>query len=71
MHALHLLRSSSIHLVSGQGAYESPNSSRRFSQALRDKGIPHTLDLWGHDVNHDWPWWRKMLPLYLNERVGW
>jgi esterase/lipase superfamily enzyme len=69
--ALHLLKNASIHLVSGQGAYESPDSSRRFSQALWAKGIPHTLDLWGHDVNHDWPWWRRMLPLYLNERVGW
>jgi esterase/lipase superfamily enzyme len=70
-HSLHLLRHSSIHLVAGQGAYERPDYSRRFSQALWDKGISHTLDLWGHDVNHDWPWWRKMLPLYLNERVGW
>jgi esterase/lipase superfamily enzyme len=69
--ALDLLRSSRIHIVTGQGAYEHPDSSRRFSQALRDKGIPHQLDLWGYDVNHDWPWWRKMLPHSLAERVGW
>jgi esterase/lipase superfamily enzyme len=29
---------------------------------LKVKGIPHNLDLWGADVDHDWPWWRKMLP---------
>jgi esterase/lipase superfamily enzyme len=23
------------------------------------------LDLWGADVNHDWPWWRRMLPHHL------
>lgn len=68
---LHLLRHSSIHIVAGQGAYERPDYSQRFSDALRARDIPHTLDLWGHDVNHDWPWWRKMLPLYLGERLGW
>ncbi len=36
---------------------------------LDRKGVGHIFDLWGHDVNHDWPWWRKMLPHYL-ERVG-
>jgi esterase/lipase superfamily enzyme len=35
---------------------------------LSGKGIPHTVDLWGHDVNHDWPWWRKMLPHYLGTK---
>jgi esterase/lipase superfamily enzyme len=68
---LHLLRHSQIHIVSGQGDYERPDASVRFSQSLWDKGIPNQLDLWGKDVNHDWPWWRKMLPYYLGERVGW
>ena len=35
------------------------------SEILSQKAIPHVLDLWGHDVNHDWPWWRKMLPHYV------
>jgi len=54
-----------IIVVSGQGAYEVPDASRRLSEILSRKGIPHVLDLWGHDVNHDWPWWRKMLPHYV------
>ena len=33
------------------------------------KGIPAIVDYWGNDVNHDWPWWRQMLPHYL-ERLG-
>ena len=32
---------------------------------LQRKGIPCELDLWGHDVAHDWPWWRKQLAHHL------
>jgi esterase/lipase superfamily enzyme len=67
-HYLPLLRrADAIFILSGQGAYEAPERSRQLSQLLNAKGIPHTLDLWGHDVNHDWPWWRKMLPYYLEK----
>lgn len=69
---LHLLREQcDIHLVSGQGAYEAPHCSRRLSELLWSKGIPHNLDLWGADVNHDWPWWRKMLPYFISQKVRW
>ena len=54
-----------IVIVTGQGAYEAPNASRQLSDILNSKGIPHLLDIWGYDVNHDWPWWRKMLPHHL------
>jgi esterase/lipase superfamily enzyme len=62
-----LRRADAIFILSGQGAYEAPERSRQLSELLKSKGIPHTLDLWGHDVNHDWPWWRKMLPYYLDK----
>jgi esterase/lipase superfamily enzyme len=68
-HLDQLQHQSRIVLVTGQGAHESPDASRRFSHILNEKSIPHVLDLWGHDVNHDWPWWRKMLPHYL-EQLG-
>jgi esterase/lipase superfamily enzyme len=58
-----------ILVVSGQGAYEAPEASRTLARLLAEKGIPHELSLWGHDVNHDWPWWRKMLP-WAVERLG-
>ena len=67
---LESLRHSTIHIVTGQGRWEHPESSRRFSRLLSSKAIAHNLDLWGHDVDHDWPWWRRMLPYYLGERVG-
>jgi esterase/lipase superfamily enzyme len=62
-----LKRADAIFILSGQGAYEAPERSRQLSELLSSKGIPHKLDLWGHDVNHDWPWWRKMLPFYLDK----
>jgi esterase/lipase superfamily enzyme len=60
-----------IHIVTGRGAYEAPHKSEQLSRVLSSRGIGHNLDLWGYDVNHDWPWWRRMLPHYVGERVGW
>ena len=62
-----LQRADAIYILSGQGAYEAPERSRQLSDILNSKGIPHKLDLWGHDVNHDWPWWRKMLDYYIDK----
>ncbi|MCP9493802.1 MAG: alpha/beta hydrolase-fold protein [Pyrinomonadaceae bacterium MAG19_C2-C3] len=57
----------SIVILTGQGAFEAPERSRELSAILHTKGIPHTLDVWGHDVAHDWVWWRKMLDLYVDK----
>jgi esterase/lipase superfamily enzyme len=58
-----------IHIVTGQGDYENPEASRRLSTILTEKGIPHELDIWGYDIPHDWPSWRKMLRHYLADRI--
>ena len=60
-----LRKADSIVLVTGQGAYEAPDRTRDMCRVLSQKGIPHLCEIWGHDVNHDWDWWRKMLPYYL------
>src|SRR5688500_15092146 len=65
-----LQKADSIYILSGQGSYEAPDRSQHLSDILKSKGIPHTLDLWGPDVNHDWPWWRKMLPHTLGRILG-
>jgi esterase/lipase superfamily enzyme len=57
-----------IHIVTGQGDYENPDASRRLSAILSEKGIPHELDLWGHDMAHDWPTWRDMVKYYLSTK---
>ena len=59
----------SVLLVCGQGQWEDTTgaleSSRRLAGLLAEKGIPHELDLWGHDVPHDWPSWRAQLAHHL------
>lgn len=68
---LDLLRTScAVVIATGQGAYEDPEASRQLARVLGEKGIPHHLDIWGQDVNHDWPWWRRMLPHFLGS-LGW
>jgi len=57
-------------LVCGQGMWEDTTgslaSTRAFAGALAEKGVPHELDVWGHDVAHDWPWWRRQLAHHLH-----
>ncbi len=60
------LRDRSIILFTGQGAFEDPSRTYQLSDLLNAKGISHWLDVWGHDVNHDWPWWHKAMPIYVN-----
>jgi esterase/lipase superfamily enzyme len=57
-----------IYIITGQGNYESPEASQRLSDVLHNKQIPHTLDLWGLDIPHDWPSWRQMLPYVLETK---
>ena len=61
-------KSNHIHIVTGSGNYEDPDSSRYLSSILHSKNISHELDIWGHDIPHDWDSWRKMLPYYLQTR---
>ena len=68
---LRLIELSQIHIVTGQGAWERPEYSRRFSTLLWEKGIWNNLDVWGDDIPHDWPSWRKMLDCYVERRLGW
>jgi esterase/lipase superfamily enzyme len=59
----------SLLLVVGQGAWEDSTGSleqtRRFAALLDEKGIRHELDVWGHDVPHDWPAWRAQISHHL------
>jgi esterase/lipase superfamily enzyme len=59
----------SLILVCGQGQWEDTtgalDSTRRFAALLAEKGLRHELDLWGHDVPHDWPSWRAQLAHHL------
>jgi esterase/lipase superfamily enzyme len=76
MHGDHLdwLRSRvALVLVCGQGEWEDTTgaleSTKQFAGRLGEKGIPHELDLWGHDVPHDWPSWRAQMSHHLGRFV--
>lgn len=62
------IRNGRIVLSTGSGAYEDPEANRRFSGVLQNKGIGHLIDIWGTDVTHDWPTWRKMLPYFIDTK---
>jgi esterase/lipase superfamily enzyme len=57
-----------IHLLSGSGAYEDPDSARRLAGIFYNKGIWYDLDIWGQDIPHEWPTWRSMLPYVLGTK---
>ena len=67
-----LYRSQKSLVVCGQGAWEEPllESTRWLDTVCRSKGIPTRFEYWGYDVNHDWPWWFKMVPTYLPWLLG-
>ena len=54
----------------GQGAWEEVSTTRILDELFREKGIRVWVDYWGHDVNHDWPWWYKMVAHYVPQLLG-
>lgn len=68
-----LRRQLTLVLVCGQGMWEdttgSLDSTRAFGARLAEKGLHHELDLWGHDVAHDWPWWQRQIAHHLQRFV--
>jgi esterase/lipase superfamily enzyme len=56
-----------IIVCAGQGAWdeESLADTRHLSAICREKNIGAWIDVWGHDVNHDWPWWYKQMNYFL------
>jgi len=65
---LEKIRSGNILLATGSGNYEDPEANRRFSDVLHTKSISHQMEIWGNDIHHDWPTWKKMLPHFIGSR---
>lgn len=61
-----------IILCVGQGRWEDEllESTREMDRIMHEKGILATVDYWGYDVDHDWVWWRKQLPYFMNRIMG-
>ena len=55
------------HAVSAEKALVLDGQTCR---VLYEKGIHAQVDFWGHDVDHDWPWWYKMVAHYVPQLLG-
>lgn len=55
-----------ILIVVGQGRWEDVllESTRWLDAVMYKKGIRARFEYWGYDVDHDWPWWHKMVECY-------
>ena len=51
----------------GQGAWEDDGvrTLLNLQRIFNEKGILAWCDFWGHDVNHDWPWWFKQVRYFM------
>lgn len=67
-HLDHVRRHAHLVLVCGRGKWEDSNldDTVAFSDLLASKGISHERDVWGHDVHHEWPWWRRQLRYHVD-----
>ena len=59
-------------LVCGQGPWEEGciEETHAFAEVLQAKGISHERDIWGHDVAHEWEWWRRQAVHHLGKTFG-
>ncbi len=64
-----LYRRRRIVMCVGQGNWEEEllDSTRRMDQLLKTKQIPAWIDYWGHDVSHDWSWWRIQIGYFMKK----
>ena len=66
---LEMLQRRFVLIAHGQGRWEDPGESWRMARVLGAKGVPNRVDAWGHEYDHDWPTWHRMLPGYLHSLV--
>lgn len=59
-----------IHIVTGCGPWEDATPSYQLSALLSAKGISHSLDDWGPQGGHDWPYWKNQMREYVG-RLSW
>ena len=60
-------RQAEIIVCTGLGAWEQDGlpSYYKLKEAFEQKNIPAWFSEWGHDVAHDWEWWRKQCLISL------
>lgn len=63
-HQIDNLRKVDIRLVTGEWDM-CMDAAVDMSHKLHRKTVPHTLDIWGNQTKHDWPWWRDMIKKHI------
>lgn len=63
-----LYKQKTIILCVGQGAFEEPmiEDTKKLESLFAYKNINCWVDYWGYDSIHDWSWWKKQLPYFLD-----
>lgn len=58
-----------IVMCCGRGEWEEDmmESTRQLEVIFKEKQIPAWVDFWGKDAAHDWVWWKKQLPYFLEK----
>jgi esterase/lipase superfamily enzyme len=62
---LHQLAGCDIRLITGHGPYEDSGPTYQLADVLKRHGVPHSVDDWGADGGHDWPFWKRQMDLYI------
>ena len=60
------LQQCDIRLATGHGPWEDSGPTWRLAEVLRARGIPHSVDDWGPDGGHDWPYWKRQMNEYVS-----
>lgn len=55
-----------IRLVTGTGPWEDQGPTDQLSAVLRARGIGHSVDDWGPEGGHDWPFWTRQMDDYIS-----
>jgi esterase/lipase superfamily enzyme len=65
-------RQGRIIIVCGQGAWE--DEAKEDAWILQSEfgrlNVPAWVDVWGQDVNHDWPWWLIQFPYHIDKLLN-
>jgi esterase/lipase superfamily enzyme len=61
------LASCDIRLITGSGPWEKSGPTYRLSDVLNSKGIRHSVDNWGPQGGHDWPFWKNEMREYVSK----
>lgn len=62
---LHHLSQCDIRLVTGNGPWEDSGPSYQLAEVLKQRGVPHSVDDWGSEGGHEWPYWKRQMDLYV------